>query len=63
MSLDRKLNLALKEIERTDMLNEDRYTEDEILDIIMSDSGQIERLLRDKEYSEIIERLREGGLI
>ena len=45
------------------MLNENRYTEDEILDIIMNDSGQIEKLLRDKEYSEIIERLREGGLI
>jgi hypothetical protein len=63
MSLDKRLNLALREIERTEMLNEDRYTEDEILDIIMSDSGQIERLLKDKEYTEIIERLREGGLI
>jgi hypothetical protein len=63
MSLDKRLNLALREIERTDMLNEDRYTEDEILDIIVSDSGRIERLLRDKEYTEIIERLREGGLI
>jgi hypothetical protein len=63
MSLDDKLNLALREIDRTDMLNESRYTEDEILDIIVNDSGQIERLLRDKEYSEIIERLREGGLI
>jgi len=63
MSLDKRLNLALREIERTDMLNEDRYTEDEILDIIVNDSGQIEKLLRDKEYTEIIERLREGGLI
>lgn len=63
MSIDKKLNLTLREIERSDMLNENRYTEDEILDIIMNDSGQIEKLLRDKEYSEIIERLREGGLI
>lgn len=63
MSIDKKLNLTLREIELSDMLNENRYTEDEILDIIMNDSGQIEKLLRDKEYSEIIERLREGGLI
>ena len=63
MSLSKKFDLALKEIDRTDMLNEDRYTEDEVLDIIVNDSGQIERLLKDKEYSEIIERLREGGLI
>jgi hypothetical protein len=63
MSLDRKLNLALREIERSDMLNESRYTEDEILNIITNDSGQIEKLLRDKEYSQIIEKLREGGLV
>ena len=63
MALDRKLNLALREIDRTDMLNEEKYTEDEILDIIVNDSGQIERLLKDKEYTEIIERLKEGGLI
>jgi len=63
MSLSKKFDLAMREIDRTDMLSENRYTEDEILDIIMNDSGQIERLLRDKEYSEIIERLREGGLI
>ena len=57
MSIDKKLNLTLREIERSDMLNENRYTEDEILDIIMNDSGQIEKLLRDKEYSEIIENV------
>jgi hypothetical protein len=62
MSLDRKLNLALREIERTDMLNEDRYTEDEILDMIIDDSEKIERLERDKEYLEIIKRLKEGIL-
>jgi hypothetical protein len=61
MSLD-KLNLALREIDRTDMLNEDRYTEDEILDIITNDTEQIEKLSRDKEYLEIIKRLREGIL-
>lgn len=62
MSLDRKLNLALREIDRTDMLNEDRYTEDEILDIITNDNEQIEKLSRDREYLEIIKRLREGIL-
>jgi hypothetical protein len=62
MSLDRKLNLALREIDRTDMLNEDRYTEDEILDMIIDDSEKIERLERDKEYLEIIKRLKEGIL-
>jgi hypothetical protein len=61
MSLD-KLNLALREIDRTDMLNEDRYTEDEILDMITNDTEQIEKLSRDKEYLEIIKRLREGIL-
>ena len=62
MSLDRKLNLALREIDRTDMLSEDRYTEDEILDMITNDTEQIEKLSRDKEYLEIIKRLREGIL-
>jgi len=62
MSLDDKLNLALREIDRTDMLNEDRYTEDEILDIITNDTEQIEKLSRDKEYLEIIKRLKEGIL-
>jgi hypothetical protein len=62
MSIDRKLNLALREIDRTDMLNEERYTEDEILDMIIDDSEKIERLERDKEYLEIIKRLKEGIL-
>jgi hypothetical protein len=62
MSLDRKLNLALREIDRTDMLNEERYTEDEILDMIIDDSEQIEKLSRDNEYLKIIKRLKEGIL-
>ncbi len=62
MSLDRKLNLALREIDRTDMLNEEKYTEDEILDMIIDDSEQIEKLSRDNEYLKIIKRLKEGIL-
>jgi len=63
MTINKKLDLALREIDRTDMLNENKYTEDEILDIIVNDAEQIEKLSRDKEYSDIIERLKEGGLI
>jgi hypothetical protein len=62
MSLDDRLNLALREIDRTDMLNEERYTEDEILDMIIDDSEQIEKLSRDNEYLKIIKRLKEGIL-
>ncbi len=62
MTLDRKLNVVLREIDRTDMLSEERYTEDEILDMIIDDSEKIEKLSKDNEYLKIIKRLKEGIL-
>ena len=59
-----RLLLAIKEVEFTDMLSESKkYTEEELLDIIIDNPSFEEKLVQNDEYANIIEKFREGGLI
>ena len=63
MFLDDRLNMAIKEIERSDMLNEKNYTESQLLDILLKNPKKEKELSKNKEYAKLIARFREGGLI
>jgi len=64
MLLSDKLKLAIREVEYIDLLSESkRYTEEELLDIMLDNPDMEKRLAQDLEYAEIIERFKEGGLI
>lgn len=62
--IDFILERALKEIAKTDLLNEsERYTDEELLDMVVKDPEKEESLIQDDGYADIIKRLKEGGLI
>ena len=63
MFVDERLSMALKEIERTDMLNEKNYTETQLLDILIKNPKKKKELSKNKVYAKIIKRFEEGGLI
>lgn len=63
MFLDERLSMALKEIERSDMLSEKNYTEAQLLDILLKNPKKKKELSKNKEYAKIIKRFEEGGLI
>lgn len=59
-----KLKMAMREVEFTDLLTEEkRYTDEELLDVLIENPGVGDRLAQDEQYAEIIEKLKEGGLI
>jgi hypothetical protein len=60
--IDLILERALKEIDRTDMLNE-QFSEEEIFDILTKNPKKEKELMKNKKYAKIIKRLKEGGLI
>jgi len=62
--LSDRLKMAIEEVEFTDLLSENkRYTDEELLDILIDSTRVGERLAQDEQYAEIIEKLKEGGLI
>jgi hypothetical protein len=63
MFFDEKLNMTIKEIERSDMLDEANYTESQLLDILMKNPKKKKELSKNKAYAKLIKRFEEGGLI
>jgi hypothetical protein len=63
MFLDDRLNMTIKEIERSDMLDEANYTESQLLDILMKNPKKEKELSKNKVYAKLIKRFKEGGLI
>jgi predicted GTPase len=62
--LSDRLKMAIKEVEFTDLLTENkRYTDDELLDILIDNPGIEDKFAQDEQYVDIIEKLKEGGLI
>lgn len=59
-----KLGMAIREVEFTDLLKENkRYTDEELLDILIDNPGIEDKFAQDEQYVDIIEKLKEGGLI
>jgi len=63
MFLDERLNMTIKEIERTDLLSEKNYTESQLLDILIKNPKKEKELSKNKEYAKLIKRFKEGGLL
>lgn len=62
--MNKKLSLAIKEIEKIDLLFEEkRYTEEQLLDILLKYPKREKKFAEDKEYAKIIDGLKEGGLL
>ncbi len=56
--------MAIREVEFTDLLKENkRYTDEELLDILIDNPGIEDKFAQDEQYVDIIEKLKEGGLI
>ncbi len=58
-----RLDLAWKEIEYTDKLLCETYTDEELLDYLIDNPNEINVLETDDRYAESIGKFKEGGLI
>lgn len=56
--------MAIREVEFTDLLTEEKqYTDEELLDVLIENPGIEDRLAQNERYADVIEKLKEGGLI
>jgi hypothetical protein len=58
-----KLEMVWREIEYTDSLLLETFTEEELLDYLAENPKKINKLEEDNRYSEIIAKFKEGGLL
>ena len=52
-----------KEIEYTDSLLLETFTDEELLDYLTENPKEINKLEKDNRYSEAIDKFKEGGLL
>jgi hypothetical protein len=63
MDLLESIDKFTKEIEHNDkVMNDEVYTEEEIMEKILEDPKNIKKI-KDKRLNDIVERLKEGGLL
>ena len=58
-----KLEMVWKEIEYTDSLLLETFTDEELLDYLTENPKEINKLEKDNRYSEAIDKFKEGGLL
>ena len=58
-----RLDLALSEIEYTDKILCEAYTDEELLDYLIDNPNEISNLETDDRYADSIGKFKEGGLL